>query len=107
MMKVQDRGAKKWVSLMLPEHKEYLQNIFVKKEKRPQLDEQQMQMIDLKLKYSLNENVNLLITLYDDGSYRTVQGRLTEINQLRGYIVLRSECGFTISLSNIVDVEIC
>lgn len=106
-MKLQDRGTKKWVSLMLPEHVERLNDIFIEKTKRPNLDEQQMDLIDTRLKYALNEDVTLLMTLYEDGSYQTVQGKLVEINQWQGYIVLLSECGLIISLSNIVNVEIC
>lgn len=105
-MELYDRGTKKWVSLMLPEHVERVKDIFVEKIERPKLDEQQMDLIDTKLKYALNKNVNIAMTLYEKGQYKTVQGRLTEIDQLRGYIVLLSACGLTVSLSNIVNVDI-
>lgn len=107
MMRVCDRGTKKWVSLMLPEHVEMLDEVFVERKEKPKLDEQQMIEIDQKLKYALNEDVNLEMTYYDNGNYETVRGKLNQINQWQGYIVLLNEDGVTISLSNIIDVEVC
>lgn len=106
-MKVCDRGTKKWVSMMLPEHVELLNEVFVDDKDRPILDEQQMNDIDRKLKYGLAKDVELKMTYYNDGQYETVNGKLAQIDQWRGYIVLLSEDGLTISLSNIVDVDVC
>lgn len=106
-MKVCDRGTKKWVSLMLPEHVEMLEHVFVEYKKKPVLDEQQMEEIDQTLKYALKTNVDIEMTYYNDGDYMTVRGRLAQIDQWRGYIVLLNEDGFTVSLSNIMNVAIC
>src|SRR5699024_6099618 len=105
-MKVCDRGTKKWISLMLPEHVELLKESFAHYEEKPRLDEQQMMEIDRKLKYSLLENVDLTMTYYDNGHYDTIHGRLAKIDQWRGYIMLLNENGSTVSLSNIIDVQL-
>lgn len=106
-MKVCDRGTKKWVSLMLPEHVEMLEHVFIEYKNKPVLDEQQMEEIDQTLKYALKTNVNIEMTYYNDGDYMTVRGKLAQIDQWRGYIVLLNEDGFTVSLSNIINVVIC
>lgn len=106
MMKVQDRGTMKWVSLMLPEHVELLKEVFTEQKEKPILDEQKMDEIDRTLKYALKNRVNIEMTYYNDGDYLTLNGRLAEIDQWRGYIVLRNEDGFNISLTNIIDVVI-
>lgn len=106
MMKVHDRGTKKWVSLMLPEHVELLKEVFVEYKEKPSLDEQQMIEIDQKLKYALEHNANIKMTYYDDGEFLTVSGQLKKIDQWRGYIILLNEDGIYISLASIIDVEI-
>src|SRR5690625_132549 len=105
-MKVHDRGTKKWVSLMLPEHVEMLKEVFVEYKEKPILDEQQMIEIDQKLKYALKEKVEIEMTYYKRGTFKKVNGRLQSIDQWCGYIVLLNECGHRISLGDIVQVEL-
>jgi len=105
-MKVHDRGTKKWVSLMLPEHVEMLKEVFVEYKEKPILDEQQMIEIDQKLKYALKEKVEIEMTYYKRGTFKKVNGRLQSIDQWCGYIVLFNECGHRISLGDIVQVEL-
>lgn len=106
MMKVHDRGTMKWVSLMLPEHVELLKEVFVEQKEKPILDEQKMSEIDKTLKYALKNRINIKMTYFNDGDYSTLSGKLAEIDQWRGYIVLRNEDGFNISLTDIIDVAI-
>jgi len=105
-MKVQDRGTMKWVSLMLPEHVALLQDALTEYKEKPMLDEQKMIEIDSKLKFALEEQAVLEMTYYQAGDMFTVRGRLMRIDQLNGYIVLRNEDGTTISLHDIIDVEL-
>lgn len=105
-MKVHDRGTMKWVSLMLPEHVAMLQEILHEKAERPILDEQKMIEIDSKLKFALEQQAVLEMTYYQTGDIVTLSGKLKKIDQWRGYIVLRGEDGFIISLQDIVDVEL-
>lgn len=104
-MKIHDRGTMKWVSLMLPEHVEMLKTVFVERKEKPLLDEQKMVEIDRILKYAIEHEVAIEITYYDDGEYVTTQGKLEQIDQWRGYIVLKNEHGIQIPLANVIDVE--
>lgn len=105
-MKVQDRGTMKWVSLMLPEHVALLEDALVEYNDKPILDEQQMIEIDRSLKLALEEQMELKMTYYHAGDTHVLYGKLMKIDQWNGYIVLRNEDGTTISLQNIIDVEI-
>lgn len=105
-MNVRDRGTIKWVSLMLPEHVALLQESFVEYKRKPLLDEQKMIEIDRTLKYALQFDAFIEMTYYDRGDYKRITGKLTKIDQWRGFILLEHENGQKISLSNIMDVEL-
>lgn len=105
-MKVHDRGTIKWVSLMLPEHVELLNETFVEYKEKPLLDEQKMAEIDQTLKYALEHRAPIETTYYYGGEYRTVIGRLEKIDQWRGYIMLQNEDGSKISLRDLIDVRL-
>lgn len=105
-MKVHDRGTMKWVSLMLPEHVEMLKDVFVERKEKPILDEQKRVEMDQTLKHALTRQIPIQMTHYHDGVFLTLSGKLVEINQWNGYIVLKNEDGFVIPLTDIVDVEL-
>lgn len=104
-MRVQDRGTIKWVSLMLPEHVEMLNEVFVEYKEKPILDEQKMVEIDRTLKYALKHRSPIEMTYFYSGEYRTVVSRLAKLDQWRGYILLQNEDGQKISLTDIIDVQ--
>ncbi len=106
MLNVRDRGSKKWVSLMLPEHVELLQEAILEKEDKPILDEQKMLEIDYTLKSALIEQLPIELIYFRHGKYKKVVSRLEKIDQWRGLIVLKSEEGSRISLSDIVDAKL-
>lgn len=106
MMRVQDRGTMKWVSLMLPEHVEELNGMFVEYKEKPLLDEQKMHEIDQILKHAIKYHVPLEMTYFYSGEYRTIVSRLDKIDQWRGFILLKNEDGRRISLTNIIDVKL-
>ncbi len=105
-MRVQDRGTMKWVSLMLPEHVALLEDALVEYNDKPILDEQQMIEIDRSLKLALEEQMELKMSYYQSGETHIVYGKLMKIDQWNGYIMLRNEDGTTVSLQDIIDVEI-
>ena len=55
---VNDRGTKKWTSLMLPEHVEILKKVFAEQsyQTKPILDEQQVVENERILKHALHED---------------------------------------------------
>src|SRR5690625_1401330 len=105
-MQVQDRGTKKWVSLMLPEHVDMLKEVFLEYKEKPVLDEQQMIEIDQKLKFALETDEVIEMTYYERGMFKKTNGRLEKVDQSCGYIMLLNEHGQQIPLGDIIDVEI-
>ncbi|HLR43525.1 MAG TPA: YolD-like family protein [Pseudogracilibacillus sp.] len=105
-MHVQDRGTMKWVSLMLPEHVEMLQEVFVEYKEKPYLDEQKMMDIDRKLKYALYQNAVIDITYYERGAYESIKGKLKKLEQFHQYILIANEDGTRIPLNNIIDITL-
>lgn len=105
-MQVKDRGTMKWVSLMLPEHIEKLNEVFIEYKEKPVLDEQKMSEIDRALKYAIKHRTPLEMTYFYSGEYRTITSRLEKIDQWRGFILLRNEDGRKISLTNIIDAQL-
>src|SRR5690625_7696100 len=90
-MQVQDRGTKKWVSLMLPEHVDMLKEVFLEYKEKPVLDEQQMIEIDQKLKFALETDEVIEMTYYERGMFKKINGRLDKVDQQCGYIMLLNE----------------
>src|SRR5699024_11303230 len=68
-MKVKDRGTMRWVSLMLPEHVEMLNEVFIEYKEKPVLDEQKMSEIDRTLKYASKHRAPLEMTYFYSGEY--------------------------------------
>lgn len=106
MLQVQDRGTKKWVSLMLPEHIEMLKEVFIEKHDKPILDEQKMVEIDHTLKYAFANKLEVGIAYYKEGNTLRAAGKLARIDHWRGYIVLLNEHGSSILLKDVTDVEL-
>lgn len=106
MLQVQDRGSKKWVSLMLPEHIEMLREVFIEKQERPILDEQKMMEIDQTLKYALANHLEVGMTYFKDGNLLRLTGTLAKVDQWQGVIVLLNENGSHIPLKDITDAEL-
>ena|SRR5690625_551913 len=105
-MKIQDSEVMKWTSLTVPEHVALLEDVFTEYKEKPILAAHKMVEIDSKLKFALEEQVELKMTYYLAGNTFISCGKLLKIDQWRGYIVLRSEGGETISLHNIIDVAL-
>lgn len=82
---IRDRGNKKWVSIMIPELREGLAQLFNEEVKeRPELDEQRMEEINLLLTQAYRAGRQVVIRYWDDGE-REVAGRIVwfEMGKLR------------------------
>lgn len=104
-MQVQDRGTKKWVSLMLPEHVEMLKEVFIEYKEKPELDMQEMEKIDETLKWALETEGEIEVTYFDGGFYKKHRGILKQIDQWRGDIILFQAGGMRIALDDIIDIK--
>lgn len=104
-MTINDRGTIKWTSIMLPEHVKMLDKIFNEPEKKPVLDEQEIQEINMKLYQAIHHDLPVEIQYYADYDYKTVQGRLKKIDTEHLYlndftkIPLRDVIGVSVELT--------
>lgn len=78
---VNDRGTKKWTSLMLPEHVEILKVLFAEKvyEKKPTLDEQQVMENETILKHAIHDHLMIEIKYFKNHDVQVIQGEVTNI----------------------------
>lgn len=104
-MEINDRGIKKWTSIMLPEHVEALKAAFdeLEQQEKPILDEQQKAEIDKLLQLAVQEDLTIEIEYFKDHEYHKVSGKLLMIDIYGNK--LRFEDG-SINLDDIVDVHI-
>ncbi|MDN4106088.1 YolD-like family protein [Paenibacillus polymyxa] len=107
---IQDRGHKKWTALMLPEHKERLQQWALSQEdvSQPVLDEDQLQSINEVLSISLEEQRTVEVIYYDQRRYKSIYGQVKRCDLLSGILVLEQpELGrIHIILKNIKDIRL-
>lgn len=81
---VNDRGTKKWTSLMLPEHIKMLEGIWKEDEKKlkPMMDEQLQIEFGSLLQLALKDDLTVEVTYYADFNFHTAKGKLTMIDAL-------------------------
>lgn len=79
---INDRGTKKWTSIMMPEHIRMLQEFFNEEEKveKPILDEQELEEINFTLNEAIENNLTVQISYYIDGGFKDVVGKINNIN---------------------------
>lgn len=77
-----DRGTKKWTSLMLPEHIKILEDWWQadKKKVKPMIDEQLQIEFGSLLQLALKDDLPVAVTYYADFNFHTVKGKLTVID---------------------------
>ena len=82
---IRDRGSKKWVSMMLPEHvkllKEYNESLL--KIEKPILDEQKLQEFNEIICEALKSNLPLQFTYYHKGAIKILVGRIHAIDSFQ------------------------
>jgi hypothetical protein len=88
---VNDRGSIKWTSLMLPEHVELLRTIWRedKRVTRPNLDEQELEVLNIRLLEAYNEQQLIQIEYYQSGRMVTIRGGIKKFDQLSQTVVIQ------------------
>ncbi len=102
---MEDRGTKKWTSLMLPEHIKALKDMWAQDEwkEKPMLDEQMIVEMNLKLQLAMNEDLTVEIEYFRDHDYHKTRGKLLGVNPLLNYLRLED---LEIPLDSLVSVWI-
>jgi len=79
---IKDRGTKKWVALMLPEHVEAIKEELKKEKmkKKPELDEARWDDIDQLIQEGIEYQLSLEFTLFKNGEYKKYIGKIVYLN---------------------------
>ncbi|QFF99595.1 YolD-like family protein [Psychrobacillus glaciei] len=109
LSKIRDRGSKKWVAMMLPEHvrliREY--NDASKKEPRPQLDEWDLEEIQQLIEIAMKRNVEVEMKIWKNGEFIYQVGRITWVDLNKRVIEMEDIFqSFTLTFGEIVNVTI-
>ena len=109
LSRLQDRGSKKWVAMMLPEHVKMLREYGeeIKKEPRPDLNEFDYEIIHDQIALAMQRNVEIKIKRWKE-AWGTHDGALLEWIDLRKRTIEIEDPfrSFELSIDEIVDVTI-
>lgn len=106
---IRDRGLLKWQPAhFMPEHRKMLNTLQKdsNKQKKPQLDEQELEEIGIIVTESLDYALPVKLTIWKDGYYKSHFGVISKVDQLMKYILLDTErYKEQIMISDITSVE--
>ncbi|WP_419958906.1 YolD-like family protein [Psychrobacillus sp. BM2] len=106
---IQDRGSKKWVAMMLPEHVKMLREyaVEIKKEPRPDLNEFDYEAIQDQIALAMKRNVEIKIKRWKEGEFIYNRGTIQWIDLRKRTIELEDSFrSFELSIDEIIDVTI-
>ncbi|KQL33470.1 hypothetical protein AN959_17420 [Psychrobacillus sp. FJAT-21963] len=109
LSKVKDRGNKKWVAMMLPEHlkliREYVDN--QKKIPKPELDEWDLDIIQENIQIAMKRNVDVEVKTWKNGEFNYQIGSIFWVD-LKGRTIEMEDVfkSYVIQLDEIVDVTV-
>ena len=107
--KYHDRGSKKWVAMMLPEHVKLLReyNVELKLEDRPDLNEWDLEAIHECLNLAMLCRADTKIKMWRDGQFIYNRGTIESIDLTRRTLELDTPFSLiNLNLDEIVDVTI-
>lgn len=92
-MNINDRGTKKWTSIMTVEQQETLRKLWEMQEwkEQPILDEQLIVEINLKLQMALENDLTIEIEYFKNHDFHKVKGKLLGMNPLMNYIKIEDK----------------
>ncbi len=107
---IKDRGNKKWVAMMLPEHVEMIKQIHIdlNREEQPILDEDRISELEARISYSMQHHLPVEFTIMNDGFEYRISGYVQSIDHIqRNFKIrdLRDKVKY-INFSCIVDIEV-
>lgn len=107
LSKVRDRGSKKWVAMMLPEHVQMIRdyNEEVKKVPRPQLDEWDLHAIENTIQIAIKLKCEVLLKVWRDGEIKLYGGNIINVDLINRKLDLENPFGIKkYTFDEIVDV---
>lgn len=109
LSRLQDRGSKKWVAMMLPEHVKMLREYGeeIKKEPRPDLNEFDYEVIHDQIALAMQRNVEIKIKRWKEGEFIYNRGTIQWIDLRKRTIEIEDPFrSFELSIDEIVDVTL-
>jgi YolD-like protein len=90
MMMIRDRGNIKWQGMFLPEHVKLLREYDRenKKKTKPQLDEQQLELMQEIICDAMDNNLQLCFTYFEKDDFRLMIGKVHYVDLFRGELRL-------------------
>lgn len=105
-----ERGNNKWASLMLPEHRELLENWFQQPSAEEwverRIDEQQLEEMDQHIRWSMQTKKPLHVTYRTPAGFRSLTGTVAACDEVQGILRIYLDSGEQIRLSRIRIVRI-
>ncbi|WP_405103017.1 YolD-like family protein [Oceanobacillus sp. FSL H7-0719] len=85
---INDRGTKKWTSLMLPEHIEALKKLREEEgwKEKPIIDEHLIEEINLTMQLALKDDLTIEVEYFKDHDYHKIKGKLLGVDPLLNYV---------------------
>ncbi|UZJ80564.1 YolD-like family protein [Fictibacillus sp. KU28468] len=82
---LRDRGKMKWQGMFMPEHVKSLREFDWdnKRKTKPELDEQQLEVMEETICEAMAENLDLCFTYYRGGDFRLLIGKVHYIDPYR------------------------
>ena len=106
---LKDRGTKKWVAIMLPEHVAWVKEVIESQNKieQPILNEDKLNDIDILIHEGMEYNQLLKFSLFNHGYINTLIGRTVYIDYLNNQLRIQDEKDYIhyVSFRKLVDVE--
>ena len=106
---IRDRGSKKWVSMMLPEHVKLLKefNESLTKEAKPILDEQKLEEFNETICEALEFHRSLYFTYFKNGTRKHIEGHVHVVRSLEKELGIIGVDGntYTLLLDDILEIE--
>lgn len=98
---MQDRGTKKWTSLMLPEHVEMIKQLWAEDdfEQRPILSDQQLEENEFLLQEALENDSIVQIKYFNNHNFCFIQGRIITANK---HLIIND---ITLDLDDILEIK--
>jgi len=105
---IKDRGTRKWNSFWIPDHVQMVHGMFEEEEieKKPELDEQELEEMNAYLYYALHEGIEVEITYYSNHRLKKITSKIQSINMVHRYIILDNEERMWLSTEDIVKISL-
>ena len=107
-MNIKDRGNIKWTSLMLVEHRKKLEELkkSEKHRKRPDLDEQILELFDYRIKKAVKKDIKVKITYYNDHRYEDIITRIKSYDTQLKKLILIDEDLKSVVFKDVINISL-